>query len=92
MPEYLLEFYVSRSSAHAAADDGDSARAAAEELTRRGTAVHYQRSIFVPAEETCFLLFEAESAEAVRDAALLANLPAERISVVSEGGPESGDD
>jgi hypothetical protein len=91
MPEYLLEFYVSRSGAHAAADDGDSARAAAEELTRRGTAVRYQRSIFVPDEETCFLLFEAESAEAVRDAALLANLPAERISVVSEGGPESGD-
>jgi len=83
MQEYLLEFYVSRGDAAAAAGDGESARAAAEELTRRGTAVQYCRSIFVPAEETCFVLFEAESEEAVRDAAALAKLPAGRISAVS---------
>jgi hypothetical protein len=82
MPEYLLEFYVARDDARAAADDGESARAAADELTRRGTAVSYRRSIFVPSEETCFVLFEAESAEAVRDAAMLAALPCGRISAV----------
>jgi muconolactone delta-isomerase len=82
MPEYLLEFYIARDDAQAAADDGESARAAAEELTRRGTAVSYRRLIFVPTEETCFVLFEAESAEAVRDAATLAELPCGRISAV----------
>ena len=82
MPEYLLEFYLSRDAAHGAADEGESARVAAEELTRLGTAVQYCRSIFVPAEETCFVLFEAESADAVRDAAALAALPCGRISAV----------
>lgn len=82
MPEYLLEFYARHDDARAATDDGESARAAAEELTRRGTPVHYQRLIFVPTEETCFVLFEAESAEAVRAAATLAALPCGRISAV----------
>jgi hypothetical protein len=77
MPEYLLEFYIARDDSLAAVDDGESARAAAEELTRRGIAV-----IFLPADETCFVLFEAESAEAVRDAAMLASLPFGRISAV----------
>jgi hypothetical protein len=82
VPEYLLEFYIARDDALAAAGDGENARAAAEELTRRGTAVTYRRSIVVPDEETCFVLFEAESADAVRDAALLASLPSGRISAV----------
>jgi len=34
MPEYLLKFYVPRGDARVAPDDGASARAAAEELTR----------------------------------------------------------
>jgi hypothetical protein len=86
MPEYLLELYVSRGDAQGAAEGGDSARAAAEEMTRRGTPVQFCRSIFVPAEETCFVLFEAGSAEAVRDAARLAKLPCERISAVMAAG------
>ena len=82
MPEYLLELYVPRDDAAAAASEGESARAAAEELTRRGTAVRYRRAIFIPADETCFVFFEAESADAVRDAAKLAELPCERVSAV----------
>jgi hypothetical protein len=82
MPEYLLEFYARHDDAGAATDDGDSARAAAEELTRRGTPVHYQRLIFVPTEETCFVLFEAESADAVHAVAALAALPSGRVSAV----------
>ncbi|HEY1776661.1 MAG TPA: nickel-binding protein [Solirubrobacteraceae bacterium] len=92
MPEYLLEFYARHDDAGAAADEGESARAAAEELTRQGTAVHYQRLIFVPTEETCFVLFEAESAEAVRAAATLAALPCGRISAVHPQPPGPGGD
>ena len=73
MGEYLLELYVARGDARAATDGGENARAAAEELTRLGTAVQFCRSIF---------LFEAESADAVRDAARLAHLPCERVSAV----------
>jgi hypothetical protein len=83
MSEFLLEFYVPRASESAAAADGESARLAAEELARRGREIRFCRSIFLPAEETCFVLFEADSAEAVRDAARLANLPPSRISAVS---------
>ena len=80
MPEYLLELYVPRTGAHVAVDHGESALAAAEHLTQRGSPVRYRGSIFVPAEETCFVLFEAPSADAVRAAARLAELPCARVS------------
>jgi hypothetical protein len=81
MQEYLLELYVSRTDEPAALASGESARAAAQELTRQGTPVSFSRSFFVPEEETFFVLFEAESAEAVRDAARLASLPFDRVSL-----------
>ena len=81
MPEYLLEIYVGAGDARAAADRGQSARAAAAEMTRRGTPVSYRRWIYVPDDETCFLLFEAESADAVCSTAQLAALPSDRVSV-----------
>jgi hypothetical protein len=80
MPEYLLEFYVPRTDARVAMDHGERARAAAEDLTRRGNPIRYRCSIVIPGEETCFVLFEAPSADAVRDAAQLAALPCERLS------------
>ena len=80
MPEYLLELYVPRTGARVAADHGEHARAAAEDLTRQGRPVRYRCSIFVPGEETCFVVFEAPSADAVRAAARLAALPCERVS------------
>ena len=58
---------------------GERARAAAEELSGRGTTVRYRGLIFVPDEETCFVLFEAASLDAVRLAARLAALPCERV-------------
>ncbi len=81
MPEYLLEIYVGAGDARAAADSGRSARAAAAEMTRRGTPVQYRRWIYVPDDETCFFLFEAESAEAVCSTAQLAALPCDRVCV-----------
>ncbi len=81
MREYLLELYLSRTDGLAAAASGETARAAAAELTRRGTPVSFRRSFFVPEEETLFVLFEAESADAVRDVARLASLPFDRVSL-----------
>jgi hypothetical protein len=82
MSEYLLEFYVARENEQGASEGGESARLAAEELRRRGSAIHVRWSIFLPDEETCFVLFEAESPETVSDAATLANLPPARINAI----------
>lgn len=85
MREYLLELYLSRTDEPAAVTSSESARAAAQELTRRGTPVRFRRSFFVPEEETFFVLFEAESADAVRDVARLASLPCDRVSLALTG-------
>ena len=80
MAQYLVELYVSREE-RAAVDLGvRRARVAAAELTREGTPVRHVRSIFVPEDETCFFLYEAESADAVREAARRAGLVFERIA------------
>src|SRR5262249_9362677 len=95
MPEYLLERYASH------ADSGaERARREAERMTRDGTLVRLLRSSFVPGDETCFDLYEAESLEAVQEAARRAELRVDRISrsIGGEGargpegaGPRAGD-
>ena len=77
--EFLVELYRSHSETQAAADDGERARAAAETLSGSGHAVRLVRSFFVPDDETCFLLYEAESADTVRHAMALAGLPCDEI-------------
>lgn len=80
MAEFLLELYVPRTETATVAARAESARLAAEELAQQGSTVRYVRSIFVPEDETCFLLYEADSADAVREAAQRAALPFERVS------------
>ena len=59
MAEYLLELYVSRTSERGTDPVVTRARVAAEELARFGLTVRYLRSIYLPEDELCFLLFEA---------------------------------
>jgi hypothetical protein len=82
--EYLLELYVARANAVAVDQDAQRVRLAAEEHTREGTPVRYLRSIFVPEDETCFLIFEAGSAEAVKAVAERASLPFEHVATAIE--------
>ena len=56
----------------------DRSRAAADELSQAGTPLRFLRSIYVPEDESCFLLFEAESVQAVEQAASHAGLGAWR--------------
>jgi hypothetical protein len=83
MPEYLLEFYVSGTDPELAAEHGRSLREAAEALTSQGTPVHYRRSMFVSADETCFVVLEAESVDAVCQMARLAHVSCDRVAAVS---------
>jgi hypothetical protein len=72
--------YVSRTDAPAVERGAERARLAAEQLAREGTPVRYLRSIFVPEDETCFLLYEATRAEDVEEAARRAAVPFERVA------------
>jgi hypothetical protein len=79
MADFLLELYVSRTDGEAVSTAAERARDAAEQLTREGRPVRLLRSLFVPEEETCFQLYEAVSADDVREAARRALLPCERV-------------
>jgi hypothetical protein len=83
MPEYLLELYVPAGAVSAVGTGAGSVRAAAETVASRGRAVHYLRSIYVAADETCFVLLEAETAETAQEVARLADVPSNRVSEVA---------
>jgi hypothetical protein len=82
MTEFLAELYLSRSDAAALGRSMRRARQAAEEQTRQGMPVRYLRSMYLPDDETCFVLYEAESPEAARRVAALAAIGFERVSEV----------
>jgi hypothetical protein len=77
--EYLVELYLPRGDATALADAAFRARAASEQLTGEGRNIRYVRSIFVPQDEICFHLYEAEEAAVVREASQRACIAHERV-------------
>ena len=62
------------------------ARSVAEELTRAGTRIRFDRSIHVPEDEICFFVFDAPSS---REAALVAEQaaldPIRVVEAISSG-------
>ena len=78
MGSFIVELYVARGEERALARAVELTRIAAERLTRDGAPVRRVRAIFVPEDETCFLLFEAADAAASQEAARAAGLPFER--------------
>ena len=69
MPSYLVETYLARGHGRERAAREARARSAAEELSRAGTEVRFQRAYHLPEDELCFFVFAARSS---RDAALAA--------------------
>ena len=53
----------------------DRSRAACAQMSAENLPVRFLRSLFVPEQGTCFLLFEAGSAPAVAEAARRAAVP-----------------
>lgn len=76
---YLVEIYLP--AADTARVDGTLARAeaAAEELARGGADLRFVRSTYIPDDETCFLVYEAGSAELARAACIRAGIPSDRV-------------
>jgi hypothetical protein len=69
VPSYLVETYLARGRAGEQPARERRARAAAEELTKGTSRVHFDRSIYVPEDEICFFVFDAPTS---RDAVLAA--------------------
>ncbi len=94
MAEYLVELYVSQGDHAVAQHHVAVAERAGADLTREGRAVRYLQSFFVPEDETCFLLYEADSADLVTEAVARAGLRLEHVSAATTtvaGAPESPD-
>jgi len=83
MAEYLVELYVAQGDQAVALRHAESAEQAGAELTREGRPVRCLRSIFVPEDETCFLLFDAASVDLVAEAVHRAGLRHEHISAAT---------
>ena len=69
MPSYLVETYLAQGNTAERTAREARARAAADELSRAGTRVSFQRAFHLPADEICFFVFAAPSS---RDAELVA--------------------
>jgi hypothetical protein len=77
--EFLVELYIARGEEAEAA----RARSAVGRLTDGEQEVRVERALFLPDDETCFLLVDADSADAVRDAARRARLGFERLTEIA---------
>jgi hypothetical protein len=77
--EYLVEAYAPLQEHEGLGRIVGRARAAAAEMRRDGVSVHYLRPILLPDDEVCLHLFEAPSADAVKEASRRAELRYERI-------------
>jgi hypothetical protein len=91
MADFLAEVYTPKLDDAALANLVARLEAAVEATSADGSRVRYLRSIHVPEDETCFHLFESESAEVVWEAGRCAGFVFDRVSaavepVTSEGG------
>ena len=86
MPSYLVETFLPRGAAGERMARERRAQWAAEELTRQGTRIRFDRTIHVPEDEICFFVFDAQSG---REAALVAQHaalePLRVVEAVSSG-------
>lgn len=90
MKEFLVELYISCTEPNGVERRAERAQRAAVELTAAGTPVRFVRSIFVPADETCLLLFEAASIDEVREVTRRAALPFDHVAETAPSTPIGG--
>jgi hypothetical protein len=74
---YLAESYLP--GCPALADLASRARAGAEQAGRAGARVRFLQVILVPQDETCFAIYQAQSAQQVTEAGRLAGLAFDRV-------------
>jgi hypothetical protein len=85
--EFLVEASASYETRRVAARHVAEVSLAAARVGEAGAFVRLQRAIFVPADDISFYLFEALSADAVREAMTRAGLRSDRITeIVADRG------
>jgi hypothetical protein len=82
MFEFLVESYAERETTNLLRGRVQADALAAAQVREAGAEVRLLRVIFLPADEVCFYLYEAASADAVREAVTRAGLDFERITEV----------
>ena len=89
MPNYLVESYAPRSGA--GLDESIArVRLAAKEIAAEGVGLRHVRSTFVPEDEICFHVFEAESVAVIDEVGRRAGLPFERVAEAMPITPRGG--
>jgi hypothetical protein len=79
MPSYLIESYLPRSRSGELPAVVGRLRRATESLTAEGMQVQHLRSTFLPHDELCLHLLEAESAATVGEASRRAAIEPARV-------------
>jgi hypothetical protein len=74
---YLVELYAPFPDDFAELDR--RVRAAAEQLASEGLPLRHERSILVPADEMCLLIYDAPTAELALEASRRAGVVSERV-------------
>ena len=79
MTVYLVERALPRLTPEQLAATQQAAHQTSARFRAEGLSVRYLRSVYVPGDGRCWCLFEAESAELVRDVNAVASLAFTRI-------------
>jgi hypothetical protein len=80
MPEFLAETYTPRLAPGTPTPSAADAARAAAQASGPQAPVRFLGAIIVPEEETCFWLYQAASADAVRAAMIASELRPDRIT------------
>jgi hypothetical protein len=81
MGTYAAELYMPSVTLEQLLDTARRAKAASAEMTAEGTRLTYLSSTLLSGDETCYCLFQGDSAQAVRQANDRTGIPYERILV-----------
>jgi hypothetical protein len=76
---YVAELYLPRPGGRRLAELSRRARAAVEEMAQEGTPIRFRGAVLLSDDETCFCLYEAASADAVREASRRAAMSVDRV-------------
>jgi hypothetical protein len=76
---FVIESYLPVAGADGHAAVAARVRAAADELAREGAELRHLECIFVPEDELLMVMYEAGSAELVREAGRRAGIACERV-------------
>jgi hypothetical protein len=76
---YVVERYRSRSDPDSLQAVADRLATGALHVSHRGISVRYVDTIFLPGDETCLHMFEADSAADVRAVLRLAGIEVDRV-------------